>query len=106
MKRTRRFDLVVGIEDVEESFSIHKGLVHIVEYHLKLTDGGYDVGEEHDMVHDLTDGHAGIADEHQICGEDDDKDRADLLDETLEAVEQETHLARVHLVLGQPDLQV
>ena len=102
----RGLDLVVGIEDVEESFGIDKGLVHIVEYHLKLADRGYHVGEQHDMIHDLTDGHAGIADEDQIGRQDDDEDGADLLHEALEAVEEEADLARGHLVVCQTNLQV
>ena len=98
--------LVFGIEDVEESLCIDEGIVEGVEDELQLGDGGCDVGEEHDVVHDLTDGHARIFDEDEVGGEDDDEHSADLLDEALHAVETEGGLAHKHLIVGELRLDV
>ncbi len=90
--------LRLRIQDVEEAFRIDERVVHIVKNALELCDGGDDVGEKHHVVHDLTDGHARVLDEHQIGREDDHQHRTHLLDEALEAIVVEAHAARLHLV--------
>ena len=102
----RRLFLIFGIEDVEEAFGIDEGIVEGVEDELQLGNGGCDVGEEHDVVHDLTDAHAWIFDEDEVGGEDDDEHSADLLHEALHTVETEGGLADEHLIVGELRLDV
>ena len=103
---TGGLDFLFGIEDAEEAFSVDQGVVDVIENALQLGDRCDDVAEEHHVVHDLTDRHAGVFDQDQVGRQDDDQDRADLLDETLDPIIIEGHLARLHLVLGHPVLDV
>ena len=57
----RRLDVFFRIQNAEEAFGINQRVVHVVEDALQLRDGRDDVAEQHDVVHDFTDGHAGIA---------------------------------------------
>ena len=98
--------LVVGMQDTEESLGVDERVVHVVVDAVELPDGRADVGEEHHMVHDFSDGHAGIVDEHEIGGEDDDEHGADLLEKTLQTVEHITLLAGVELQVGHRALDV
>ena len=50
------------------------------------------------MVHNLTDGHPGIARKHQVGSEDDDQDRPRLADETFQRVEAERSPPNAQLV--------
>ena len=101
-----RFPFAVGIEYVEEAFGVDEGVVEGVEDALQLGDGSCDVGKEHDVVHDFTDGHARVLDEHEIGGEDDDEHGAYLLHAALGSVEAEGGLAHEHLVVGELGLYV
>ena len=51
------------------------------------------------MVHDFTDGHARILDEHQIGGKNDDQHRSHLFHKALDAVVVKTDPAGFHLIL-------
>ena len=96
----RRLDFLLGVEDAEEALRVDQRVVHVVENALQLGDGGNDVAEQHHVVHNLTDGHTRILAEHQVGGEDDDQNGADLLDKALKAVVVEGDLTGLHLVLG------
>ena len=85
----RRFQLGISIDYVEIPFRIDQGIIQVIEYALERGDRCRHVGEQHDVVHDLTDGHPGIADEDQIRGKDDDQDRSGLAYETFQRVESE-----------------
>ena len=50
---------------------------------------GRHVGEQHDVVHDLTDRHPRIAGEDEVGSEDNDQHRSGLADEALQRVEPE-----------------
>ncbi len=95
----RRLDLLFGVEDAEETLRVDQRVVHIIEDALQLCDGRDDIAEQHHMVHDLTDGHARIFDEHQVGGEDDDQHGTHLSHEALETVVVESYPAGFHLVL-------
>ncbi len=58
------------------------------------------------MIHDLTDGHPGILNQHQIGGQDYDQNRSHLLDETLDAAVIETDLTGLELIGGDLVLEV
>ena len=94
------FDFAVGVKDAEEAFGIDEGVIDVVEDALELGDGGDDVGKKHHVVHDLTDGHAGVLNEHQICRENDDQHGPNLFYEALDAVEVEADSAGLDLVRG------
>ena len=85
----RRFQLAFRIDDVEVAFGIDEGVVQVVENPLEGGNRCRHVGEEHNVVHDLTDRHAGIAAEDEIGGEDDNQDRAGLTHEAFQRVEPE-----------------
>ena len=85
----RRFQFSVCIYDVEVSFRIHQSIIQVIEYALERGDRSRHVGKQHDVVHDLTDGHPGITDEDQIRCEDDYQDRSGLADETFQRIESE-----------------
>ena len=81
-----RLYLIVRIEDVEESFRIDKGVVHLVEDAVELCDRSSHVSEEHDVVHDLTYGHSRVFYQHEIRGKDDDQHCSDLPYEAFHSV--------------------
>lgn len=54
--------LIVGFDDVEETLRIDQGIVDVVVDAVKLSDRGRNVVEEHDVVHDLSDGHSWVVD--------------------------------------------
>ena len=56
-----RFHLLVSVHDVEITLSVDNRVVEVVEDPLQLADRGGDIGEEHDVVHDLSDRHSGIS---------------------------------------------
>ncbi len=85
----RGLQLAFRIDDVEVAFGIDEGVVQVVEDALEGGDRGRHVGEQHDMVHDLTDRHPGIAAEDEVGGQDDDQDRAGLAHEAFQRVEPE-----------------
>ena len=85
----RGLQLAFRIDDVEVAFGIDEGVVQVIEDPLERSDRGRHVGEEHNVVHDLTDRHAGIAAEDEIGGEDDNQDRAGLTHEAFQRVEPE-----------------
>ena len=83
----RSLHLLVSPQDAEESLGIDKGIVHIVVDAMELAYRRTHIGEEHHVVHDLTNRHARIVDQHEIGRQDDNEHRAYLLEETLQAVE-------------------
>ena len=85
----RGLQLAFRIDDVKIAFGIDEGVVQVVEDPLEGGDRRRHVGEQHDVVHDLTDRHPGIAAEDQVGSEDDDQDRAGLADEALQRIEPE-----------------
>ena len=104
--RTRGLALIVRIQYVKETLRIDQRIVHLVKDPLQLRDGSRDVRKQHHMIHDLADGHARIAREHQIGSEDDDQHRAHLTDKTLQTVIAEGSLANQHLVVRESRLQL
>ena len=98
--------LLVRVKDVKEAFGIDEGVVHIVKDAVELGDGGGDVGEEHYVVHNLSNCHSRVADEHQVGGEYDDEHGAELADEVLESVVIERSPAHKHLVVSELGLDV
>ena len=93
----RSLHLLVGPQDAEEALGIDEGVVHIVVDAMELTYRRTDIGEEHDVVHDLTNGHARIVNQHEVGRQDDDQHGAYLLKETLQTVEQIALLAHREL---------
>ena len=102
----RVFHLVVGLKNAKETLGIDERIVHIVVDAVQLADGGTDIGEEHHMVHDFSDGHARIVGQHEIGRQDDDKHGAYLLQKTLQTIEEITLLAGVELQVGHGALQI
>ena len=96
----RRLHFFFRVEDAEEALGVNQGVVHVVEDALQLRDGGDDIAEQHHVVHDLTDGHARIAFQHKVGGEDDDQHRAHLFHEALHAVVVKRYLTGFHLVFS------
>ena len=101
-----RLHFLLGLNDTEITLGVDECVVEGVEDALQLCDGRGDVREEHHMVHDLTDGHARIVDEHEVGSEDDDQHGAYLLHELLPTVVIEHHLACAYLVVGERRLDV
>ena len=79
----RGLHLVLRVDDVEIAFGINQGVVQVVEDALERRDRGCHVGEQHDVVHDLTDRHPRIAAQDEVGGQDDDQDRSGLAHEAF-----------------------
>ena len=92
--------LLVGLKDAEEAFGVDQGVVHIVIDTVQLSDGGADIGEEHHVIHDLTNRHTWVIYQHQISRQDDDEHGAYLFQETFQAIEQVSLFAGVQLQVG------
>ena len=99
-------DLFVGVEDAEEPLGIDEGIVHVVIDAVELADWRADVGEEHHVVHNLTDGHAGIVDEHEVGGQYNNKYGADLFEEALQTSEEVGLFTRSQLQVGHGALDI
>ena len=95
------FYLVICLEDAKEAFCVDKGIVQVVIDAVKLADGCTDIGEEHHMIHNLTNGHARIVDEYEIGGQNDDEHGAYLLQEALQSVEHKALAACTELLTCQ-----
>ena len=85
----RRFQFSVSIDNVKVSFSIDQSIVQVIENALKRRDWSSHIREQHDVIHNLTDGHSRVADKDQIGCKDDDQDRSGLAYETFQRVEPE-----------------
>ena len=88
------------MEDAKEALGIDECIVHIIIDAMELTDRRTHIGKEHDMIHNLTNGHAWIIDEHQIGRKDNDEHSAYLLEETFQTVEKIGLFARSKLQIG------
>ena len=103
---TSVFHFIVGMKDAKEPFGVNQGIVHVVIDSVQLTYGGTHIGKQHDMVHDFTDSHARILDEHEICGEDNDEHSAYLFQKTLQTVEEIALLTRAQLQVSHSALNL
>ena len=56
----RWFHFLFCVKDTKEALGIDQSIVHVIEDALQLCDGCDDIAEQHHMVHDFTDGHAGV----------------------------------------------
>ena len=94
----------LGLHHGEIALSIDESIVESIEDSLQLSDGCRYVGKEHDMVHNLTNCHAWIVDQHQVGGKNDNKHGAYLLHEALPTVVVKHHLAGAQLIVGEVGL--
>ena len=85
------------MQDAKESLGIDQSVVHVVVDAVQLTYGGADVGEEHDVIHDLAYRHAGIVYQHEVGRQDDNEHRTNLLQKAFQTVEEVALLAGVQL---------
>ena len=100
MMLTCGFHLAIGMQNTKEALGIDECIVHIIIDAMELTDRRTHIGKEHDVIHNLTNSHAWIIDEHEIGCEDDNQYGTYLLEETLQAVEEIGFLTRGELQIG------
>ena len=91
------FHLVVSIQNAKEPLGIDERIVHVVVDAVQLSDGRADVGKEHHVVHNLTDGHARIVYQHEVGRQDDNEYGTNLFEETLQTIIKVALFARVQL---------
>ena len=97
---TRLFHFVVGSKNAKEAFGVDECIVHVVINAMKLADGSTHIAEKHNVVHDLTNGHAWVVGEYEIGSEDYDEYGSYLFEEGFEAVEEIALTTNVHLLVG------
>ena len=58
----RILHILLAFHQLKESLGVDEGVVQVVVDAVQLADRCADIGKEHDVVHNLTDGHAWIVD--------------------------------------------